>query len=102
MSRPTAQSFGSLRSKAKLTGQSRPLDQPSPPLMLAQLPVDVLARWQGALPASWWGEAMADPVSLMLDDLTSRYAETLASETFARLYTDDSQFGHVFATSTND
>ena len=53
-------------------------------------------------PASWWGEAVADPVSLMLDDLTSRYAETLASETFARLYTDDSHFGHVFLASTND
>jgi eukaryotic-like serine/threonine-protein kinase len=40
---------------------------------------------------------VADPVSLMLDDLTSRYAERPAAETFTRLYTDDAQFGHVFA-----
>jgi eukaryotic-like serine/threonine-protein kinase len=40
---------------------------------------------------------VADPVSLMLNDLTSRYAETPASEAFTRLYSDDAHFGHVFA-----
>jgi len=40
---------------------------------------------------------MADPVGLMLADLTSRYAEMTASEAFARLYVDADQFGHVFA-----
>lgn len=40
---------------------------------------------------------MADPVKLMLADLTARYAELPASEAFARLYVDDAQFGHVFA-----
>jgi tRNA A-37 threonylcarbamoyl transferase component Bud32 len=40
---------------------------------------------------------VADPVSLMLDDLTSRYAGTPSSEAFTRLYTDDAQFGHIFA-----
>jgi hypothetical protein len=33
----------------------------------------------------------------MLADLTARYAELPASEAFARLYVDDAQFGHVFA-----
>lgn len=41
---------------------------------------------------------MTDPVRLMLADLTSRYAEVPATEAFARLYADDAQFGHVFAT----
>jgi hypothetical protein len=41
--------------------------------------------------------AVADPVKLMLADLTARYAELPASEAFARLYVDDAQFGHVFA-----
>jgi hypothetical protein len=40
---------------------------------------------------------MANPVELMLADLTSRYAEKPASEIFSRLYADDAQFGHVFA-----
>lgn len=33
----------------------------------------------------------------MLADLTARYAETSASESFTRLYTDDARFGHIFA-----
>ena len=41
--------------------------------------------------------AVADPVSLMLADLTSRYAEMSASDAFTRLYADDARFGHVFA-----
>ena len=44
---------------------------------------------------------MADPVRLMLADLTSRYAEMPASEAFTRLYADDAHFGPVFAASTN-
>ncbi|MDQ2812563.1 MAG: hypothetical protein M3Z75_12005 [Actinomycetota bacterium] len=40
---------------------------------------------------------MADPVSLMLDDLASRYAETPASGNFERLYADDADFGYIFA-----
>jgi eukaryotic-like serine/threonine-protein kinase len=44
-----------------------------------------------------WVIAVADPVSLMLADLTSRYAEMPASEAFTRLYAGDAQFGHVFA-----
>jgi hypothetical protein len=40
---------------------------------------------------------VADPVSLMLQDLTARYAEMNASEAFTRLYADDAHFGHVFA-----
>lgn len=40
---------------------------------------------------------MADPVELMLADLTGRYAEMPASEAFTRLYADDARFGHVFA-----
>ena len=48
--------------------------------------------------ASWWGvTVVADPVKLMLADLTSRYAEMPASEAFARLYVDEAEFGHVFA-----
>jgi hypothetical protein len=41
--------------------------------------------------------AVADPVQFMLDDLISRYAEMPASLAFTRLYTDDAQFGHAFA-----
>jgi eukaryotic-like serine/threonine-protein kinase len=41
--------------------------------------------------------AVTDPVTLMLADLTDRYAEIPASDAFARLYGDDAQFGHVFA-----
>jgi eukaryotic-like serine/threonine-protein kinase len=41
--------------------------------------------------------AVADPVKLMLADLTARYAEMPASEAFTRLYSDDAHFGHVFA-----
>jgi hypothetical protein len=33
----------------------------------------------------------------MLADLTSRYAAMPTSEAFTRLYTDDAQFGRVFA-----
>jgi eukaryotic-like serine/threonine-protein kinase len=40
---------------------------------------------------------VADPVELMLADLTARYAETSASESFTRLYTNDAGFGHIFA-----
>ena len=40
---------------------------------------------------------VVDSVKLMLADLTSRYAEMPASEAFARLYADDAQFGHIFA-----
>ncbi|KLL10436.1 protein kinase family protein [Protofrankia coriariae] len=40
---------------------------------------------------------MADPVELMLADLTGRYAGTPAPEAFTRLYADDARFGHVFA-----
>jgi hypothetical protein len=40
---------------------------------------------------------VADPVSLMLEDMTARYAEMDASEAFTRLYADDAHFGHVFA-----
>jgi eukaryotic-like serine/threonine-protein kinase len=41
--------------------------------------------------------AVADPVKLMLADLTARYAEMPVLEAFARLYVDDAQFGYVFA-----
>jgi hypothetical protein len=41
--------------------------------------------------------AVADPVSLMFDDLVSRYGEVSPSVAFARLYVDDPDFGHVFA-----
>lgn len=41
---------------------------------------------------------MADPVELMLADLTSRYTEMQASEVFTRLYDTDTRFGHAFAT----
>ena len=40
---------------------------------------------------------MADPVKLMLADLTARYAEMPVLEAFARLYVDDAQFGYAFA-----
>ncbi len=40
---------------------------------------------------------VADPVKLMLADLTARYAEMPVLEAFARLYVDDAQFGYVFA-----
>ena len=40
---------------------------------------------------------MADPVVLMLGDLTDKYANEPASDAFMRLYTDDEQFGPVFA-----
>jgi len=36
-------------------------------------------------------------MSLMLGDLTSRYAETPASKAFTRLYTGDAHFGNIFA-----
>jgi tRNA A-37 threonylcarbamoyl transferase component Bud32 len=48
-------------------------------------------------PVSLWGEAMIDSTRLMLEDLTSRYVEMPTSAAFTRLYTDDAQFGHVFA-----
>ncbi len=41
---------------------------------------------------------MVDSVELMLADLTSRYAALPASDTFERLYADDTRFGHIFAT----
>jgi hypothetical protein len=41
--------------------------------------------------------AVTDPLSLMLEDLTSRYAEMDVSEAFTRLYVDDAHFGHIFA-----
>jgi tRNA A-37 threonylcarbamoyl transferase component Bud32 len=41
---------------------------------------------------------MVDSVKLMLADLTSHYAALPASETFERLYADDTRFGHIFAT----
>ena len=40
---------------------------------------------------------MADAVELMLADISARFAGTPASEAFARLYTDDELYGHVFA-----
>jgi tRNA A-37 threonylcarbamoyl transferase component Bud32 len=40
---------------------------------------------------------MPDPVELMLGDLAERYALASASDAFTRLYTDDEQFGRVFA-----
>lgn len=40
---------------------------------------------------------MADPVELMLSDLTDKYAKEPVSDAFMRLYTDDEQFGQVFA-----
>lgn len=41
--------------------------------------------------------AVADHVELMLADLTSRYAGTVVSEAFTRLYDDDADYGHVLA-----
>jgi hypothetical protein len=41
--------------------------------------------------------AVTDPVSLMLADMISHYAEMPASEAFLHLYTDDQKFGHIFA-----
>ena len=40
---------------------------------------------------------MADPVELMLGDLTDKYANEPAPDAFMRLYTDDERFGRVFA-----
>lgn len=40
---------------------------------------------------------MADPVELMLGDLTDKYAKKPASDAFMRLYTDDERFGRIFA-----
>lgn len=40
---------------------------------------------------------MADPIALMLSDLTERYAEAVVANEFTRLYVDDAQFGRVFA-----
>lgn len=40
---------------------------------------------------------MSDPMELMLVDLTSRYADHSPSPAFTRLYTDDAEFGHIFA-----
>ncbi|MFD4897585.1 protein kinase family protein [Streptomyces sp. NPDC058411] len=40
---------------------------------------------------------MTDPTALMLEDLSQKYAEKQTSNAFLRLYTDDIQFGHVFA-----
>ena len=40
---------------------------------------------------------MADPIALMLSDLTERYAEAVVASEFTRLYVDDAQFGRVFA-----
>jgi tRNA A-37 threonylcarbamoyl transferase component Bud32 len=40
---------------------------------------------------------VADPVELMLGDLTDKYAVEPASDAFMRLYTDDERFGRVFA-----
>ena len=40
---------------------------------------------------------MADPVELMLGDLTDKYAKESASDAFIRLYTDDERFGRIFA-----
>lgn len=40
---------------------------------------------------------MADPVELMLGDLMEKYARESVSDTFIRLYSDDGQFGRVFA-----
>lgn len=40
---------------------------------------------------------MADPVELMLGDLTEKYARESVSDTFIRLYSEDEQFGRVFA-----
>jgi tRNA A-37 threonylcarbamoyl transferase component Bud32 len=40
---------------------------------------------------------VADPVELMLGDLTDKYANEPASDAFMRLYTDDKRFGRVFA-----
>lgn len=40
---------------------------------------------------------MADPMELMLGDLTDKYAKEPASDAFTRLYTDDERFGRVFA-----
>lgn len=41
--------------------------------------------------------AVADPMELMLGDLTERYADASPSVAFTRLYAEDAQFGHVFA-----
>lgn len=40
---------------------------------------------------------MADPTALMLEDLSQTYAEKHTSNAFLRLYIDDTQFGHIFA-----
>jgi tRNA A-37 threonylcarbamoyl transferase component Bud32 len=40
---------------------------------------------------------MADPTKLMLDDLSQRYADMAISNAYLRLYTNDAQFGRVFA-----
>src|SRR4051812_36967331 len=40
---------------------------------------------------------VADPVELMLGDLNRRYAQMTVSEDFLRLYTDEAQFGRIFA-----
>ncbi|SEQ09595.1 Serine/threonine protein kinase [Lentzea xinjiangensis] len=40
---------------------------------------------------------MADPVELMLGDLTDKYAQEPVSDAFIRLYTDDQRFGRTFA-----
>ncbi|WP_199191770.1 protein kinase family protein [Amycolatopsis sp. CA-126428] len=40
---------------------------------------------------------MADPVELMLADLTDQYAAEPASTAYLRLYADDERFGQVFA-----
>ncbi|MEU8306872.1 hypothetical protein AB0C84_25280 [Actinomadura sp. NPDC048955] len=40
---------------------------------------------------------MADPVELMLNDLTQKYEEESVSEAFLRLYTEDEKFGRIFA-----
>ncbi|ROO90888.1 protein kinase-like protein [Actinocorallia herbida] len=40
---------------------------------------------------------MADPVEMMLDDLTDKYANESVSKEFLRLYTDEGRFGRIFA-----
>lgn len=40
---------------------------------------------------------VADPVELMLADLTTRYAEMPVAETYLRLYTSEAPFGRAFA-----
>lgn len=41
---------------------------------------------------------MSDPIESMLADLVARYKQAVSSEPLERLYRDDEQFGHVFAT----